>query len=151
MGCHGMCTIAGLHFFLFLSVLVSLICSELTRYWHRYHFFICTLTWSCDINLLRTMRIPFEIFRFAGKHEKKLQRHNWQDGDWYERGERKAYYSDDLSWKKHTRRLVGGKSYSQKKMLWRATLFWVHDAALVHDDGNRWMSANTAYFGTLLI
>ena len=29
--------------------------------------------------------------------------------------------------------------------------FLVHDAALVYDNGNRWMSANTAYFGTLLV
>ena len=41
---------------------------------------------------------------------------------------------------------------TQKKKLWRATLFfWVHDTALAHDDGNRWMSANTAYFDALLI
>ena len=101
------------------------------------------------------VRIPFEIFRFAGKHERligeKPQRHNWQDRDWNERGKRIVQYSDGLSWKKPTRWLAGRKSYSQKK-LWRATLFSLeHNAALVRDDGNRWISANTAYFSTLLI
>ena len=39
----------------------------------------------------------------------------------------------------------------RKKVMKSDTVFLMHDAALVHDDGNRWMSANTAYFGTLLI
>ena len=44
------------------------------------------------------------------------------------------------------------KELLSKKKLLRATLFsWVHNAAHVHDDGNRWMSANTAYFGSLVV
>ena len=42
------------------------------------------------------------------------------------------------------------KELLTKKKLLRATLFsWVHNAAHVHDNGNRWMSANTAYFTSL--
>ena len=44
------------------------------------------------------------------------------------------------------------KELLTKKKLLRATLFsWVHNATDVDDDGNRWMSANTAYFGSLLV
>ena len=47
-----------------------------------------------------------------------------------------------------TRRLVGRKSYLQKNSYEERHFFWVHDAALVNDDGYRLMSANIAHYFT---